>query len=158
LGGGLEADIQYADLHDSQAATAQGSGGFAPEETSVDQRIKWLGTVRARLGVLPIDRLLLYVTGGLAYGRAERTATIAFPIIPQTFSGSENTTQAGWTAGGGVEWAFFKNWSVKAEYLYYDLGKKDVDIVTVASSVAGTASGTFETKGHIVRAGLNFRF
>jgi outer membrane immunogenic protein len=57
-----------------------------------------------------------------------------------------------------VEWAFFKNWSVKAEYLYYDLGKKDVDIVTVASSVAGTASGTFETRGHIVRAGLNFRF
>ena len=28
----------------------------------------------------------------------------------------------GWSAGAGVEWMFNPKWSVKAEYLYYDLG------------------------------------
>lgn len=28
----------------------------------------------------------------------------------------------GWSAGASVEWMFNPKWSVKAEYLYYDLG------------------------------------
>ena len=35
---------------------------------------------------------------------------------------SKNTTQAGWLLGAGIEWAFWQNWSLRAEYFYADYG------------------------------------
>lgn len=36
---------------------------------------------------------------------------------------SQKATQAGWLIGGGIEWSFRKNWSLRAEYAYADYGK-----------------------------------
>jgi outer membrane immunogenic protein len=36
---------------------------------------------------------------------------------------------SGWTAGGGLEWMFMQNWSLKAEALYWDLGRMNVETV-----------------------------
>jgi outer membrane immunogenic protein len=154
---GVEADLQLADIHDSSTGSTPGVPGFVPEQTYIEQKLKWLGTFRGRLGALPIDTLLVYVTGGLAYGESSKTATISFPSIPQLYSGHKCLTQPGGVAGGGIEWAFWKNVSIKVEYLYYSLSTDTVTISTV-NGPSGTASAQFDTKGSIIRTGLNYKF
>ena len=145
---GLEADIQYSEIHDSAEAAG----------TSLQQRLKWFGTVRARLGVLPIDRLLLYMTAGLVYGQTHNKVTIE--SLPQDFSASNSSLNAGGTVGGGLEWALGSHVSVKTEYLYYTLGSDKVDIAITSGFIGGAVQTTahFETRGHIVRTGLNYKF
>src|SRR4029077_6535377 len=97
---------------------------------TAEQKLDSFGTLRARLGFVPWDsRLLVYGTGGLAYGHVESSAAYAqtgclFFVCgsPTGAAGSASTERVGWTAGGGFEYALAQHWSVKAEYLYYDLG------------------------------------
>jgi outer membrane immunogenic protein len=105
--------------------------------------IDWMGTVRGRLGYLLTPTLLVYGTGGLAYGGGVHASAIHRTMIQGTVSnlnppfnvfngavalvtvpgaGNFSDTAVGWTAGAGVEWMFLPNWSLKAEALYYDLG------------------------------------
>ena len=87
-------------------------GGFAPNTfTTVDQRLKWLATVRGRLGWAN-DGYLLYVTGGGAFGRIDETDFL--PTNPNAASFSQN--RSGWTAGGGIEARLWGNWTGKLEY------------------------------------------
>jgi outer membrane immunogenic protein len=71
---GLETDLSYAGLQGSSAATGVPfiGGTF---NTTIDAKLEWFGTVRGRLGALPANDLLIYVTGGLAYGAARTTVT-----------------------------------------------------------------------------------
>jgi outer membrane immunogenic protein len=82
----------------------------------------WLSSVRGRLGWTPTPNVLLYGTGGGAFGDIRTTAVTSPPggIPPQGSTSSAN--RAGWSAGAGIEWMFLPSWSVKAEYLHYDLG------------------------------------
>jgi len=62
-----------------------------------------------------------------------------------------SSTQVGWTAGAGVEYAFTPNWTAKVEYLYVDLGNLSCNL--------NCASGTSVTlTENIVRAGINYKF
>ena len=70
-------------------------------------------TVRGRAG-WAIDRVLLYGTGGAAFAPVQAGFTVRYRF--------QSTTQVGWTAGAGLEFAFAPNWTAKAEYLYADLG------------------------------------
>ena len=78
--------------------------------------------------------------------------------------GSASDTRVGWTASGGVEWMFAPNWSVKAEYLYYDLGSVDANYVVLINDTASGLNATFngqasvDFKGHIARVGVNWHF
>jgi outer membrane immunogenic protein len=108
-----------------------GRGADIASTTSVDRRLESLGTVRGRIGFTPFDQLLIFGTGGYAFGFAKSSTaitqlcgvqaicTVTF-LGPATGSGSQNLS--GWTAGGGIEYAFARSWSVKVEYLHYDLG------------------------------------
>jgi outer membrane immunogenic protein len=120
---------------DLDASWIKGSGTCAG--LSCQTKNTWLGTVRGRLGYA-VDRFMPYVTGGLAVGDINNTITGI---------GSANETKAGWTAGGGLEYAINGPWSVKAEYLYVDLGR---------GGAIGGSNAKFQT--NIVRAGLNYRF
>ena len=101
----------------------------------------WFATARARLG-FAMDRWMPFVTGGAAFGDVKMNALGA----------SQTATKVGWTAGGGLEYAFSGAWSAKIEYLYADLGKASCDVAT-----CGTANDvTFKT--NIVRAGVNYHF
>lgn len=117
---------------------------LAAGSTTVTARTDWLGTVRGRLGYLWNPSLLLYVTGGLAYGGAQATthqtygglttaagASLVTPFTPFTITAPYaslggvrryDDTRIGWTVGAGLEWLFSPNLSFKVEYLYYDLG------------------------------------
>jgi len=130
---------------------------------SVEQKLPWFGTLRGRVGFTPAATWLLYATGGLAYGEIDTNATFTSasavpggPVTLTSTSASSNTTRVGWTAGAGVEWAFYGPWSAKLEYLFMDLGK-------VNTSFAGPGPFTLMTTSsritdNIVRAGINYRF
>jgi len=64
----------------------------------------------------------------------------------------------GHTIGGGLEFALARNVTLKGEYLYYNLGKVEVDIGSINFVIPTYATGTFKNKGNIVRMGLNYRF
>jgi outer membrane immunogenic protein len=103
--------------------------------------LNWFGTVRGRLGYLVTPTLLLYGTGGFAYGE-----------VQGNFSGFSNT-RTGWTAGGGVEWMFWPNWSAKVEYLYTDLSSGG------ATTWNGIQLGyRRHPQFNVVRVGVNYHF
>ena len=159
---GLEADIQGSGYKGTATATPNPTGGYVQFSTSAEQQSNWFGTARARAGFLPSPNLLIYGTGGLAYGQTE----VGFNTFPAAFacgggytcaSGSSSTTRAGWTAGGGFEWMFAPHWSVKAEYLFLDLGSQSVTAAVPYEPIYSfTASAPF--RENVVRGGLNWHF
>ena len=109
----------------------------------------WLATVRGRAGYA-WDRVLFYGTGGAAFGDLQAAAG----VLP-----FNSTTQVGWTAGAGVEFAFTPNLTGKVEYLYVDLGSQSC---AVASCAGGTfaipAVTTVPLTENVIRAGINYKF
>lgn len=126
-----------------------------------DYRLVWFGTDRARVGFVPSERLLLYGTGGLAYGgfRGEQF----MPLFVDPLFGTWSRVKAGWTAGAGVEAALGYNWSFKFEYLYFDYGNIGGPTAT-AQTVAGRTTNnliysfTSRFTDNVVRVGFNYRF
>ena len=122
-------------------------------------QLNWFGTLRGRVGILPTDRWLLYVTGGLAYGDLESS------IGPVSIS----KTKAGWVVGAGVEAALWDRWTWKVEYLYMDLGGFDTSGIAAGVTLPGpgagqttvrsfAGNGSTEFTNNILRVGLNYRF
>jgi outer membrane immunogenic protein len=124
------------------------SPGVAATNATSTYELPWFSTVRARAGVT-FDRFLFYVTGGLAVAEAEYSVTATQGKVTTTLS--DRRIKAGWTAGAGVEAALMANWSVKAEYLYLDLGSQTF----LAQDPAFTV--TNKVQDHLVRLGVNYR-
>ena len=131
---GLEADIDWSNIKGSTTvncvSTCETSNG-------------WLGTARGRIGYA-FDRFLPYFTGGAAFGEV-KGSVLGF--------GGFSETKVGWTVGGGLEYAFVDNWTVKLEYLYVDLGEATC---SAACSGGNPFDVTFQTS--IVRGGVNYKF
>lgn len=151
---GLESDISGT----SQRETVSVTQGFATVTTALTRELDMLGTVRGRIGYT-FDRTLVYATGGLAFGHLKSSVSIA-PAAPggSVLAGSEDRWRTGWTVGGGLEHMFAPNWSLKGEYLYYDLGTSDIGLVTIAGAPNETGTLSYKSTGHIIRAGLNYHF
>lgn len=129
-----------------------------------------LFTFRGRAGYA-WDRLLLYVTGGLAVGEIKSQTNVTFAATGSplavydgaTHIGSATTDRAGWVVGGGAEYAFAPHWSVKAEFLYIDLGTVSYNSPLVAATAAGAvgAGYSWSTKirerDDVARIGLNYK-
>ena len=116
--------------------------------------INWLATLRGRIGVA-YDRTLLYATGGLARGK---DLGFANSVIVTGDRASASGTRTGWAAGGGLEHALTDNLSIKAEYLYVDLGddRRESAASTFPPGLVLRADSNIDL--HIIRAGLNYRF
>jgi outer membrane immunogenic protein len=190
---GLETDIQGSSLRrTSNASNAalvdllDGDSGITPGNwvtgTSVSNRLDYLGTLRARLGVTATPNVLLYGTGGLAYGGVHSSTSMSIaanhfdgtPVdgTAASTAGSFSGTRTGWTAGAGVEWMFMPGWSTKLEYLHYDLGNVTYQTggysvnlnSTGPTGLAGdgvaaiATSTTTQFRGDIVRVGVNYMF
>lgn len=138
---GIEGDFNFIDLDDR----ASFFGGKRTISARVDY--DWFATLRARAG-MPMDNLLFYVTGGVAFMGGDIKLTDSF-IGPG--GASDSDTLVGWTIGGGVEWAFDEKWSAKAEYLYADFESHSVSVPFVSSARANP-------NVHILRVGLNYHF
>jgi outer membrane immunogenic protein len=133
---GLEGDGDWSDMHGSTPVTCS---------PNCETRNNWLATFRGRIGYA-FNRFLPYVTGGLAAGDIE--AGLAGRA-------TQSDTRAGWTIGGGVEWALAGPWTAKLEYLYADLGKMSCGSAACAGVVGST---DVDFRANILRAGINYRF
>ncbi len=144
-------------------ATAAGLGG---DFLTVNGKaaLSWLGTTRARVGFVatPDNRLLIYATGGVAYGGGTSNFSAFDSTTGAFWTGSPSTTRVGWTIGGGVEYAVTNNITIKGEYLYADLGSTSFSSVgntAVADFFPGTVvSGKLSYNASIFRAGVNYKF
>ena len=159
---GLEADAAYTDLAARRAIVTAGA------VNTYRQDLNFLGTVRGRVGYA-FDRLMIYGTGGLAYGDVDTRATFfsgPTQASAPAFIGGRAGIDIGWTAGAGVEYALPTSFSLfnsnaitlKAEALYYDLGSRNVGITNTAAGIGPGYRANFETNGVIARAGINFKF
>jgi outer membrane immunogenic protein len=159
---GLEADFQGSHTTAS-TAIALTVPPFVPFTGSNSTTENWLGTVRARAGILVTPMLLAYGTGGLAYSSIGRTWTGSFAAPSfSSWSGSGTSTLTGWTIGGGLEWAVGNGWTVGAEYLNVRLRGGD-GFLTTNQAPACVANCTFRITGadvvdNIVRAKVNYKF
>jgi outer membrane immunogenic protein len=144
---GIEGDYAWADVTGSAAC---------PNPTfSCQSKLESFGTARGRVG-WSWGPGLIYGTGGAAFGdqhiRTVNLAGVGFPPTGTPTNGSSNFA-VGWTAGGGMEFAFFGNWSAKVEALYFDLGTDNYIVDSPADqSVNASHSGV------VVRGGINYRF
>jgi outer membrane immunogenic protein len=170
---GGEADLNWSDISNS-VRVAYGPVPsenplftISPQTDIVTSKLEWFSTIRARVGYA-FDRFMVFGTAGLVVGNVKSTTNVSFttsgtsPVYSgASHIGSNSETRAGLTAGGGVEWAVINNWSVKAEYLFLDLGRHSYSsaLVTPATALPGYTWTTAQTmREHVVRVGLNYRF
>jgi outer membrane immunogenic protein len=157
---GVEADIDY--LGASKTYTRTGVAAGLPILGSVSQKLDWLGSVRGRLGIAPAPSWLLYVTGGLAYGNTSfSNSFVRTDLNPNVgFAGATTDDfKTGWIVGVGAEYMVTPNWTVRGEYLYYDLGSTRVVGAPFNQGANGFgADGLYTTRGSIARVGLNYKF
>ena len=102
---------------------------------------------------MPPNSWLMYATGGYAYGRVETDASASAGAVSASLSRSE--TRSGWTVGGGIEVAFSRHWTAKAEYLYVDLGTRDQSLAFSGFPAITDRSRIYQ---NVVRTGLNYQF
>lgn len=161
---GIEADLGY--LGNRGSAPAPASCATFACDTVASVRSDFYATVRGRLGVTVLSNdLLLYVTGG-GIGINQRTSVIdacATGLCGTAITTAEDGSfRLGWTAGGGAEWHIpGTRWSIKGEWLYYDIGGKRLSAAAfVPPSPVPTAPFNWDTKstGHLARVGLNWHF
>jgi outer membrane immunogenic protein len=139
---GVEADAFWSGIKGNDASQQLGV---------IDQsNLRWGGTLRARGGIA-VDRLLLFFTGGWAFGDILHTSTAAgFPV--DQFSNH----QSGLTAGGGIAYAITDNVIGKIEYRYYDLGRYNRvgNPLTPNGQLPYTVDNTYS----VVTLGIDFKF
>jgi outer membrane immunogenic protein len=165
---GLEADIQGSDQRGSLSWTCVACADDGTNITSnLTQKLDWFGTVRGRVGVLATPSVLLYGTGGLAYGELKTGGSVTgtnFAGVPTTIAlNGTSSTRTGWTAGAGIEGRIAGNWTAKLEYLYMDLGSVGngptaLTGILVPVRTTGAASYSSHFTDNIVRVGINYQF
>ena len=139
---GLETDLQVVRLQAAAPTLTASTRVFGGADTASLQTssnasasIDWFGTLRARLG-LAWGKVLVYGTGGFSYGLVRLTdgasfsgyagdgnappnASVAFNNAPAP---KNSLLKAGWSAGGGIDYAYTTNLILSLTYMHVDLG------------------------------------
>lgn len=175
---GVETDIQGSGTRGGGfgAGTGLASGTGVQQAAiggvTVNAGVDYLGTVRGRVGYLVMPTMLVYATGGYTYGgvyaNVNTFSNVAWNVGPQGFNqsffggGRQNQILSGWNVGGGVEWLFTPNWSVKAEAIYWNLGNLNCQTASWGASPTGgvgsmnIGSTNVNYQGVIARVGVNY--
>ena len=160
---GVETDMAGAGMNGRRFVTpiTQNNGTPFPGTgfVTAHQTTSWLGTLRGRVGVAAWPKVLLYGTGGLAYGHVDYGAATDFrPVGTELYATTFNRTKTGWIGGGGAEVSVHPRVSIKAEYLHYDLGSESVIVNPSLTLPPFQVGYRWETTGNVVRGGINFHF
>jgi outer membrane immunogenic protein len=161
LGGQIGCDYQFASnwvLGIEGAASGGDIGGkttFAtpglPGDTATfKDTTDFLSSVTARAG-FAWERWMLYGKGGVGF--VNDRYNVADVLAAYNFDAVE--TRLGWTAGVGVEWALWDDWSVKLEYDYYDFGTRNVTFIEQSGAFPSGPENIKQTI-QTVKLGLNF--
>jgi outer membrane immunogenic protein len=162
---GIEGDLSWASARGSinQPWVLYPSGSLVPGSfTSMSSTLDWVSSIRVRLGYLVTPTLLAYATAGGAWGKFDYAASNSAPSAPPpsyATSTAFSTTQGGWVAGGGLEWAMTTNWLLRGEYLFYSLSGSP-SLLVPAANYPGFPSGYSwsNTNVGMVRLGLSYKF
>lgn len=166
---GVEADVMALNSGKNARNTAAYTSAGNPYTSTSSGKINqnFVSTLRYR-GGYAFDNVLVYGTAGLAMANVK--AKSIFQIRDVTagppddiWTGSKSTMKYGYALGGGVEYAYTKNITLKAEYLYYNVGK--VKYTTAGDNYTSTVDqiGTAQKikanlNGNVIRIGLNYKF
>jgi outer membrane immunogenic protein len=154
-GSGIDGTKTVAPITQNNGTPFPGAGNHI----TVQQNTSWFGTIRGRLGIAPVPRLLIYGTGGLAFGHVNGTADTDFrPTGTEHYPASFDETKSGFAAGAGAELAFGHRWSVRGEYLHFDLGSTTVTANPAIPLPPFQVRYVWETTANVYRFGLNFKF
>jgi outer membrane immunogenic protein len=174
---GAEADYQWSNL-DGSVSSSFRLGNVGATNMVASQTVDSFGTVRARAGVVLAPPLLLYGTGGFAFGQVHENLRVpavatgglspaggfsyACTIGTACFAGAASQTLFGWSAGAGAEYAITTNLIFRTELLYVHLGAPTVTAtataVTAGTAPASIAAGFSPVYFAVMRAGLNYKF
>ncbi len=168
--------VQIRPTPDNQLTRADDILTFGSAATA---SVDWLGTLRGRIGY-SFDRVFVYGTGGLAFGNVKVSGgqRVNFDCNQDCggnspnaatatagWAGSASKTQFGWAAGLGAEFQVSQNWTMKAEWLHYDLGSvsyNNSDVDALAGdfvTLAGFGSrDRVSVSGDMFRVGVNYKF
>jgi outer membrane immunogenic protein len=163
---GIEADYNWTKINrDFFRSRDFGEGDIVT--LAVHSSLKNFGTIRGRTGVV-VDNLLLYVTGGLAFARTERSIELSFALIPEENEAfSSSNTRWGWTAGFGAEWALGGwgkapvgggNWSIKLETLFARFEPRENTFICALRCDNVPFRFEHDSSAWTTRIGLNYRF
>jgi Opacity protein and related surface antigens len=149
---GIEADINYSNMKRRDA----GFGNYLSkaETYTVNSETSWFGTLRPRIGFAATDRLMVFATGGLAFGKVKTNGN----YIQDSYllAGDNDDVRYGWTLGAGAEYAITDNFTVKGEYAYIDLGEKTHS--WMGRGYLNNLSVKDTTNFQLLRAGVNYKF
>jgi outer membrane immunogenic protein len=157
---GVEADASFGDISKSWG----GANQFDPYYGKDGEN--YFGTVRGRIGYA-FDRFLPYFTGGFAWGNQQHGFGCDANRVTSTtgcqkkkggsaFYVNADDLATGYTIGGGLEYALYRNWSIKAEYLYTDYGTSKINMVD--PNYPTKSLRDFSDKFHTVKIGANYKF
>ena len=138
---------------------APGFGAAPGSQTTMSANLDWLASARARIGYLLAPNLMAYGTGGAAWAKMDYNAVATSAAVGYLATASSSSTQTGYVVGGGLEWMVTDNWSVRAEYLYYQFNKGP-NITTQSPAAAGLPSNFVWASSNVsvARAGLSYKF
>jgi outer membrane immunogenic protein len=151
---GAEADFDWL-ANNQNSGTTVSVGGTTLQVNSND---RWITTVAGRLGYA-FDHVLIYGKGGGGWV-GNNNFTVTNVPTGASFSLANDSTNSGWLAGGGVEWAFAPNWTVRAEYDFLGLSNRSFTL-PATFPVAALAGDTFTTHDRDVQmftVGVNYLF
>jgi outer membrane immunogenic protein len=137
---GVEADGQGTGQDNSASATI---GGVT---ATLSESLPWFATFRGRIGYAFAPMFMIYATGGGAV--VDHKFQLA---VTGLGTASSEDTRFGWTAGAGIEGAFWRNWSWKVEYLHLDTGNFNTNAL-------GVVPVSLRVTDDIGRFGINYRF
>jgi len=162
---GVEGDIDAAGIDDTFIETPIIQNNNTPfpgagNHILVHQRTDAISTVRPRVCFLLGHHFLLYGTGGLAIAHIGYTASTDFrPVGTTQYNANFSNTQTGWIAGGGAEVGVGGGFSVKGEYLQYDVGSKATTVSAIPLLPPFQVNYVWHTAdGNFFRFGVNYRF
>ena len=170
---GFEADVDGSSLSGSSSGCSVNAAGVTTGCATVNTKLNDFGTVRGRLGYAA-SNVLFYGTGGWAWSQSSTTSNLTCviglagvcPGASAAFTGGSSsasvTATNGWAAGGGIEWAFTRNWTVRVEYLHLQFN----GVLETLSSVGAigavhftsTTSSNSNSGMDIARVGINYIF
>ena len=130
---------------------------FVPDSLATStQKVAWVGTVRGRAGVA-FDRLLVYITAGVAFANLKTTADEVFPGVSNP--GSLDANRIGWVGGVGLEYAVTYNWIVRGEYLYHQFASDTfVGYRVPVLPTFGIEYTTSRTNLNVARLAVSYKF
>lgn len=163
---GVEGDIDGSSLSKSSSGDFTGAGigafpgcrgicvgNFIPG--SQTEKFDFLSSARAKAGYLVLPNVLLYGTGGVAWGHGSSSFTSTFG------NASESLSAVGWVAGAGIDWRVFDRWTVGVDYSHYDfgtVGNAGTDLLVGSQGIGVLSVGAVQATVDTVRAKLNYQF